>query len=50
MDFERRGVTDTDRHHKVGMVTIYDSSGLLPLQYELAERYVYDHQLHTPNE
>ena len=50
MDFERRGVTDADRHHKVGMVTIYDSSGLLPLQYELAERYVYDHQLHTPNE
>ena len=39
-DFERRGITDTDRHPKVGMVTIYDASGLLPLQSELAERYV----------
>jgi len=38
-DAERRGATDV-RQHKVGMVTIYDASGLLPLQLELAERYV----------
>ncbi|KAI9557296.1 hypothetical protein GHT06_017122 [Daphnia sinensis] len=40
-DENKRG-THEARHHKVvGVVTIYDASGLMPLQLELAERYVF---------
>ncbi|XP_059350855.1 GATOR complex protein WDR59-like isoform X2 [Daphnia carinata] len=37
----KRGTHETRHHKVVGVVTIYDASGLMPLQLELAERYVF---------
>ena len=39
-DENKKGTQDTRQHKVVGMVTIYDASGLMPLQLELAEQYV----------
>ncbi|XP_046440628.1 GATOR complex protein WDR59-like isoform X2 [Daphnia pulex] len=40
-DENKRGAQEARHHKVVGMVTIYDASGLMPQQLELAERYVF---------